>query len=238
MKSKAPALLALILLAACPGMAQDSPGSLADLPLVVDAPVKSGPDVAVFLSGDGGWAKIDSSLAAHFLNAGYGVVGLNGFRYFRSKKTPAELTRDLTRISREYLKRWHRSRLLLLGYSRGAEVLPFAVARLGDDLKRRIDAVVLLGPSTFTNFKLRIADFFSNHRHADSVDVLPEVRKVDQRIVCVYGLDEKDSLCPLLRGRHNATLIALPGAHHFDQDYADLAQKILAQLGKAPAGGQ
>lgn len=231
---KVKTLLGLMLLAACPAMAQTSADPLADLPLVLKAPTKDGPAMVVFLSGDGGWAKIDSSLSDELLKAGYGVVGLNGYRYFRSKKTPAQLTRDLTRISNEYLEKWHRSRLLLLGYSRGAEVLPFAVARLDADLKRRIDAVVLLGPSTFTNFKLRLSDFIESHRHSDSLDVLPEVRKVDNRIICVYGLDEKDSLCPLLRGRDNAALVPLPGAHHFDQDYAELAQKVLTLLGRTP----
>lgn len=228
-------MLLVLLLAACPAMAAKSAGPLADLPLIVNEPVKDGSDVVVFLSGDGGWAKIDASLSAHLLTAGYGVVGLNGYRYFRSKKTPERLTQDLTRISNEYLKKWQRRRLLLIGYSRGAEVLPFAVARLDAELKRRIDAVVLLGPSTFTNFKLRLSDFLENHRHSDSLDVLPEVNKVQQRIICVYGLDEKDSLCPMLRGRANAALIALPGAHHFGQDYAELAEKILARLGKSGA---
>lgn len=234
MRRKLQAILGMMLFVACAATADKPGGPLDDLPLVVNAPSTAGQDLAVFLSGDGGWAKIDASLSAELLKAGYGVVGLNGYRYFRTQKTPEQLTRDLTRISEAFLHKWHRSRLLFLGYSRGAEVLPFAAARFDADLKRRTDALVLLGPSTFTGFKLRLSDFFENRRHKDSVDVLPEARKVDNRIICVYGLEEKDSLCPLLRDK--ASLIPLAGAHHFDQHYTELAQKVLAQLDRTPSG--
>lgn len=224
MKRKA---LGFVLAAAC-AAATARAGPLDDLPLVVDAPTGPGRGLAVFISGDGGWAKIDEEISAELLTAGYGVVGLNAYRYFKDRKTPEQLAEDVARISAAYLQAWQRERLLLLGYSRGAEVLPFAVTRLSAPLRQRIDAVVLLGPATYTGFKVRLTDLIESRRHADSVDVLPEARKVDARIICVYGTDESDSLCPLLSD--DATLLLLPGAHHFDGEYEALARRLLALL--------
>ena len=40
---------------------------------------------------------------------------------------------------------------------------------------------------------------------------------------------ETDSLCPLLQG-NNYKKVALPGAHHFGGDYAQIAETILGEM--------
>jgi len=45
-------------------------------------------------------------------------------------------------------------------------------------------------------------------------------------LLCLYGQDESDSPCPAL-DRHRAQVIELPGGHHFNGDYTDLARIIL-----------
>ena len=45
-------------------------------------------------------------------------------------------------------------------------------------------------------------------------------------VLCIYGEEETDSLCPMLDARH-ATLVKLKGGHHFDGDYSALAGAIL-----------
>lgn len=204
-----------------------------DLPLIVEAPQSAGAGLAVFVSGDGGWAALDREVTQSLLEAGYGVVGLDASRYFRAAKTPDELARDLDAISRFYLDTWNRADLLLLGYSRGADVLPFSVPLLPKELTARLHAVVLLAPALYTSFKFRFADLWSNRRHSDSVDTLPAAAKVEQRIICFFGADEDDSLCPSLHGQSNRTVVELDGGHHFDGDYAGLGDKILALLGSA-----
>jgi len=46
-------------------------------------------------------------------------------------------------------------------------------------------------------------------------------------VLCIYGADENDSLCPKLDAKR-FTVVKLKGGHHFDGDYAALAQRILA----------
>ncbi|MFD0388267.1 AcvB/VirJ family lysyl-phosphatidylglycerol hydrolase [Tistrella bauzanensis] len=48
-------------------------------------------------------------------------------------------------------------------------------------------------------------------------------------MLCVYGLDEADiSACPRIGDR--ATVLGIPGGHHFDGDYDRLADLVLAQM--------
>jgi type IV secretory pathway VirJ component len=49
--------------------------------------------------------------------------------------------------------------------------------------------------------------------------------------VCVYGQDERNSLCPELAPAH-VRPIALSGGHHFGGDYDALAARILDAVPK------
>ena len=52
-------------------------------------------------------------------------------------------------------------------------------------------------------------------------------------VLCIYGTDEKDSLCPKLDPK-KFNIVKLNGGHHFDGDYANLARHILAAAAPAP----
>ena len=77
---------------------------------------------AVMLSGDGGWAGLDQDVAAELNRRGVPVVGLSSLRYFWSTQPANVAARDLTRIISHYAEAWHRPRVLLIGYSFGADV--------------------------------------------------------------------------------------------------------------------
>jgi type IV secretory pathway VirJ component len=86
--------------------------------------------IAVMLSGDGGWAGLDKEVAAALSANGIRVVGLDSLRYFWTARTPEGLAADLGRIIDYYVSQLGKQRVLLVGYSQGADVLPFAVNRL------------------------------------------------------------------------------------------------------------
>jgi type IV secretory pathway VirJ component len=53
-------------------------------------------------------------------------------------------------------------------------------------------------------------------------------------VLCIYGEDEHDSLCPKLDpGKFN--IVRVKGGHHFDGNYAALADHILAASKPAAA---
>jgi type IV secretory pathway VirJ component len=82
------------------------------------------------LSGDGGWAGLDKNVAAALSAKGVDVVGVDSLRYFWSRAHAAGTGRR-SRSHRALLRaQWKKSGALLVGYSQGADVLPFAINRL------------------------------------------------------------------------------------------------------------
>jgi type IV secretory pathway VirJ component len=58
-----------------------------------------------------------------------------------------------------YLAAWRKDQVDLVGYSFGAEVLPFIVARLPEELRTRIGSITLIGPSPTALFEIHVADW-------------------------------------------------------------------------------
>ena len=201
-----------------------------DLPLV-EVPVKSGAAsglMAVVISGDGGWAGLDKEVAGALSTKGIPVVGVNSLQYFWSARTPEGIARDLERILRHYMATWNRQEVMLIGYSLGADVIPFAASRLPADLLGKVKVIALLGPSTKAEFEFHVTDWLGGA--SSGQPVLPEVRKLGGRppVLCLHGSKESDSLCPSLTPAQGKS-IELPGAHHFGGDYEAVANLILKE---------
>jgi len=199
------------------------------LPLI-EVPSKKGTSdtMVVFVSGDGGWATIDKSISRVLADSGMPVIGLNALQYFWTKRTPESASRDLQWIVENYLTAWKKGRVMMVGYSRGADVLPAMVARLPIELRSRIRLIALLGPSPNVQFEFHVSDWLRNA--STGMAVKPEVDKLrEQRILCLSGEDDKDSLCRVLSGPR-MDVVMLKGAHHFDGGYEKLARIILEHL--------
>jgi len=199
-----------------------------DLPLV-EVPATGAPRdlMAVILSGDGGWASIDREIGDALATQGIAVVGLNSLKYFWTKRTPDGAAADLERILRYYPPAWHKRKTMLIGYSLGADVLPFMADRLPKELLAEVPLVALLAPGTSVSFEFHLSDWIWTGPQAQGRPILPEVEKLHgMKILCFYGTDEKDSLCPKLSSRL-ATAVVLPGGHHFGENYGAIADRIL-----------
>jgi type IV secretory pathway VirJ component len=209
---------------------QSSAGELADLPLVEVA--ARGPEsdrMAVFWSGDGGWADLDEEISASLAGHGVPVVGVNSLKYFWTNRTPEQTAEDLGRIIRHFAAQWHKEKVVLVGYSLGADILPFAANRLHEELKSRVELIALLGPALQVDFEFHLSDWLGSSSKT-AVPTKPEVLKlVNTRLLCIYGKKETDSLCPLLQGNYFKK-VALPGAHHFGGEYTQIADSILGEM--------
>jgi type IV secretory pathway VirJ component len=201
---------------------------VADLPLVEIVPEKWQKDfLAVVVSGDGGWAGIDRSIGSALAAGGAGVVGFNSLKYFWKKRTPGEAGRDLQRLLDHYLAAWNKKQAVLVGYSLGADVLPFMINGLRPASRAAVRLVALLGPSREVDFEFHLSDWLGNFSHAGSLPVRPEVEKLrGLPILCFFGEDEGDSLCREL-DPGLARCIPLGGGHHFGGDYQGIADAIL-----------
>jgi type IV secretory pathway VirJ component len=139
---------------------------------------------------------------------------------------PEAVARDLERIMGHYLKAWNKDQVLLIGYSFGANVLPFVVADLAQDYRGRIATLNLLGLATHTSFEIHVADWIPGSE-PEGAPIAPEFAKLAGiRTLCIYGSGETDSLCPSLPAS-TALAIEMPGDHHFDDDTATLVRHIV-----------
>jgi type IV secretory pathway VirJ component len=220
------------------------PASLSDLPIVEipaqPAPAQSGaetagaarPDAsgndtfAIIMSGDGGWAGLDQDVAAALSAKGIPVVGLDSLRYYWTARTPDGLAADTDRIVRYYLAHFGKRRVLLIGYSQGADVLPFAVNRLPAATRALVALVAVMGMSEHALFEFHVSSWISDSDSGPAT--LPEISRIAGiPVLCIYGADESDSLCPRLDPKR-FNIVKLKGGHHFDGDYGNLARQILA----------
>ena len=205
------------------------PAALGDLP-VVEVPARPGvpqsDEFAIVMSGDGGWAGIDQDIAAALTAAGIPVVGLDSLRYYWTARTPEGLAADTDKLIRYYLTHFNKKRVLLIGYSQGADVLPFAVNRLPAATRADVALAAILGMSEHALFEFHVSSWISDSNSGPAT--LPEVDRITgMPVLCIYGADESDSLCPKL-DPHKIIVVKVKGGHHFDGDYAGLAQHILA----------
>jgi type IV secretory pathway VirJ component len=202
---------------------------IAGLPLVeVPAADATNPAFAIIYSGDGGWRDLDRTLAGVLASRGVSVVGVDVLRYYWKSKSPRAAAADLARIIRYYRQHWQRQRVILVGFSFGADVLPFAVARLPPELRAGVSLISLLSPERTTAFEVEPRGWFGRSSQ-DGVPIAPALRALaTMPVQCIYGADEADtSLCtiPALRTHQ---VIRKPGGHHFDENYGELANDILA----------
>lgn len=206
--------------------AQAPPPDIGDLPVQEMHAAGASDELAVLLTGDGGWAGLDQELAAHLAASGVPTVGLNSLKYFWKERTPEEAARDVARLMRHYLAAWNKKRVLLVGYSFGADVLPFVVNRLPPDLRERVASVSLLGIDSNASFEISIADWVG--ADGGGPPTRPELARITQLpVLCLYGEGEKDSICPGLPAG-GVTREQVGTGHHFGGEYATLAERILA----------
>lgn len=210
--------------------------SIADLPLVEVAatPGHASDVMAIMLTGDGGWAGLDREVATVLAGRGVPVVGWDSLRYYWKAKSPDLAASDLGRIIQHYSATWHRPRVLLIGYSMGADVLPFLLNRLPAEQRALITSTSLIGLSSEAFFEFRVGQWLGATGGGSPVE--PELRRLaSTNVNCLYGRDEAETLCRTLP----ADLVhrtELSGGHHFGGDYERLGELILGTIPASPAG--
>jgi type IV secretory pathway VirJ component len=211
------ATLALVVAIAAP--AQTSAQGILGLPVVeVRASGGSGTTMAVMLSGDGGWAAGDRSMAAALADSGISVVGLDVPSYLRTPRTPDRASADLLHLLSHYLTSWRATRVILIGYSHGADLAPFMVSGLPQDVRGRIALLAMLGLGHTASFEYHLADIISDVSHNGALPVLPEVKKLrGLPMLCVQGANEENSLCSSLP-EELARVETRAGGHRVSED--------------------
>jgi len=206
------------------------PAALADLPLTVvpSAQRGSGQWFGVFLSGDGGWVGLDKGVSAELAKHDIPIIGWDSLKYFWTRRTPEGASRDLDRVLRYYSHAWGRSHALLIGYSQGADTMPFMVNRLPAASRELVGYTTLVGISDNALWEFHVATWLGNP--AKGVPTAPELERWSgSPYLCIYGESDADAACEQEAG-HDGTALELSGGHHFGGGYARIADEILSRL--------
>ncbi|MEZ0390787.1 MAG: AcvB/VirJ family lysyl-phosphatidylglycerol hydrolase [Pseudobdellovibrionaceae bacterium] len=189
--------------------------------------------LAVILSGASGWVKFDQRLAEIFSAARFEVMGLDSLRYFfQKKKTPALLAEDLSRVIQEWLDSHPGQHdIIFVGYSKGADVLPFAVNLLKEELRSKVKMVALLGVARLAAFRLGLGDLLKGGRSGPYPhQVTPEIRKLENIPgMCIYGDQDRVSLCRNLKRVPSMEVREVKGGPTF-HDADQVAEMILSKF--------
>jgi type IV secretory pathway VirJ component len=212
------------------GAAQSTPRA-STLPLSFFAPVGADAHVtAVLLTGDGGWAELAKEVALGLAAHGIGVVGFNSRAWLSEPRTPQATTDAIVVAIAAARARWPADRLVLVGYSRGADMAPFIATRLPAPLRSQLSGLAVFGLARAASFEFHLMDLVKDTPRATDLPMLPELEKLrGVRMRCVYGLEETDSGCR----DAPADLIVRdgrPGGHHFDRNIDALVAHVLALL--------
>ncbi|HEX5048262.1 MAG TPA: AcvB/VirJ family lysyl-phosphatidylglycerol hydrolase [Gammaproteobacteria bacterium] len=177
------------------GALADTP---AELPLVRVAAATAAPKgpLLLLLTGDGDWVEYMSNLAAAAAAAGSPVLGLKSRSYLSEPRKPDEVAAALEKAVRRALADWQRDDLVIVGYSRGADMAAFIVNRWPDDLRARVRGIGFIGLSEDASFEFHFDDLVREVHRPTDVPTRPELEKLTGiPLVCVRGEREHDSFC-------------------------------------------
>ncbi len=130
-----------------------------------------------YLSGDGGMNKFSNSLCEKLHEKGFDVIALNSRSYFYDKKTPDKTAADLTRLLEQKLNGRKNQQIVLIGYSFGADVLPFVLNRMPKEVDDKVLVSFLMASSGTTDFEIHWSDIFGGNEKR-SMDVVSEINKL------------------------------------------------------------
>jgi type IV secretory pathway VirJ component len=171
--------------------------------------------VALLISGDGGWYGFEQSIADNLASRGVPTIGLDAKKYFWNRKTPEETASDIAKALDYYGKEWGRDKYVLVGYSLGAEIVPFILNRLPEAMKSKIQSSVLLSPATTTDFEIHISNMLGMGNRQNTYNTIDEIVKMQSvPTLIILGEGEKTEIPELLKGT-KIIIRKIPGDHHY-----------------------
>ena len=205
---------------------------VANLPVTIKTPsVTTQHPIVLFLTGDGGMKKFAVDMVNTLAGKGYPVIGLNSLKYFWNKKTPQQAANDITALLQHYSNQWNNHSFLLVGYSMGADVLPFIYQRLPAALQLQTQYLVFMSPSSSTDMVVHISDMLGNSSTKGSMNVPAAMNAITNKpLLLIFGKNEDDFNLKSLTISNYKSLV-LPGGHHYNDDATGVVQQLVAHWG-------
>jgi type IV secretory pathway VirJ component len=180
---------------------------------------KDGTPMALLVSGDGGWYSLEQNICNHLASAGVSVIGIDSKKYFWNRRNPQETAQDFVKIYNHFSEEWKKDTILLIGYSMGAEVIPFIFEQLPKEIQLKTKSMVLLSPDSWGDFQIHITNMIGLGNSKNTYDVTSELKKVSNygSILIITG-DAENSTMPIDLSATNIKFATVPGNHHYKSD--------------------
>ena len=208
-----------------------------DIPARAAPPPREADVAAIVFSGNMGFhigqaVRVSKGLAA----AGLPVVGVNSLTYFRKPRSPTEATALVEAAIDRALAWSHRRQVALVGISFGADILHVGLAGLPPPYRAKVRNVVLVVPGAVVQLQASPLEIMPIH--APDMDGRITAGQLGWvPVTCVWGIEEKDSLCPLLT-LPNMAHRPLAGGHMLKRAVALETEEVLrATDAAAPVNG-
>jgi len=202
---------------------------LQDLPLKEWTANAHDKPLIFYISGDGGMNSFSTSLCEKLNEKGFDVVALNARSYFYNKKTADKTASDINSFLNHKLTDRKNQQVIFIGYSFGADVLPFILNRLPKETDDKVLVSFLMASSGSTDFEIHWADIFGENTKR-SMDVVSEINKLtDEKVVIISASDDKTLAVNEITLKR-FTREVLPGGHHFDGATDEIVKVIIANM--------
>lgn len=187
--------------------------------------------IALFLSGDGGWYYFEQAVANHLAENNIATIGFDTKKYFWSRKTPEQTAEDISKLLSFFGEEYNSDNFILMGYSQGAEIVPFVFNLLPELIQIRVISIVLLSPETTTDFEIHVSNMVGLGSSHNTYNVIQEIRKITgPKQIVIFGEEENTKVPELLKGSR-AEIVKIPGDHHYKLNSSVIVEKM--KTGKA-----
>lgn len=185
------------------------------IPIIIHYNGDNSTPMIFHITGDGGWLRFDAKMGNLYDADGYSFIALNSLKYFFEAKSPEKLAADVVPLIKSFSEDWDKKSLVLVGFSFGAEIVPFLYEKLPPELQYKVKLVVLLTPAKTSAFHIHFRDMVGLDRKKEPYNVALETAKIKTtKILAVYG-DKEKNISLLGNNQPNLKILYIKGEHGF-----------------------
>lgn len=183
-----------------------------------------------YISGDAGFNSFSKNLSDSMFRNGFDVYALNTKKYFWKQKTPQQCADDFSSFLESLFSKRTNQKLVIVGYSFGADALPFVMEKFPQKTRKRIEKIILIDPSETGDLEISLESYI-NEKASGRWKTIPVINKVTDIPVEFILSDFSAAYYPYSQvALKNKKLYRLPGNHRFNGNVKLLADTIARSL--------
>jgi type IV secretory pathway VirJ component len=182
--------------------------------------------VIFYLSGDAGFNTFSKTFAQELHHFGYDVFALNTKKYFWHQKTPLQAATDAENYLKQITKSRKNKKVIIIGFSYGADVAPFIYNRFDDQFKKNIQNLIIIGPSQVNDFEIHLKEYITGEIQY-GFSVINEINHVKNVPFTLVVSDFEQKYFPKKKiTLQNYRYVHINGDHHYGGNTKMLADAI------------